>query len=144
MKWLEPNARKEMESALARFPKIDLVYAHNDPAAHGAYLAAAAAGREDEMIFIGVDALPQEGRAYVQQGILDVTFEYPTGGVEAIETARALLRGEDVPKRITLNSRFFTPENLASGGEWIHRAFELTGLEPTAAAAGAEEVEPAP
>ena len=46
MKWLEPNARKEMESALARFPKIDLVYAHNDPGAHGAYLAAKAAGRE--------------------------------------------------------------------------------------------------
>ncbi len=31
MKWLEPNARKEMESALARFPHIDLVYGHNDP-----------------------------------------------------------------------------------------------------------------
>ncbi|MEJ5239181.1 MAG: substrate-binding domain-containing protein, partial [Limisphaera sp.] len=31
MKWLEPEARKEMESALARFPRIDLVYAHNDP-----------------------------------------------------------------------------------------------------------------
>ena len=45
MKWLEPNARKEMESALARFPRIDLVYGHNDPAAHGAYLAAKAAGR---------------------------------------------------------------------------------------------------
>ena len=40
MKWLEPDARKEMESALARFDKIDLVYAHNDPGAHGAYLAA--------------------------------------------------------------------------------------------------------
>ena len=48
MKWLEPDARKEMESALARFDKIDLVYAHNDPGAHGAYLAAKAAGREKE------------------------------------------------------------------------------------------------
>ena len=49
MKWLEPNARKEMESALARFDKIDLVYAHNDPGAHGAYLAALASGREKDM-----------------------------------------------------------------------------------------------
>jgi ribose transport system substrate-binding protein len=40
MKWLEPDARKEMESALSRFDNIDLVYAHNDPGAHGAYLAA--------------------------------------------------------------------------------------------------------
>jgi len=36
MKWLEPDARKEMESALSRFDKIDLVYGHNDPGAHGA------------------------------------------------------------------------------------------------------------
>jgi ribose transport system substrate-binding protein len=62
MKWLEPEARKEMESALARFPQIDCVYAHNDPGAHGAYLAAKAAGREKEMLFVGIDALPHEGR----------------------------------------------------------------------------------
>ena len=41
-KWLEPDARREMESALARFDKIDIVYGHNDPSAHGAYLAAQA------------------------------------------------------------------------------------------------------
>ena len=46
MQWLEPNARKEMESALTREKKIDLVYAHNDPGAHGAYLAAKQASRE--------------------------------------------------------------------------------------------------
>ena len=40
MKWLEPEARREMESALAVYKQIDLVYAHNDPGAHGAYLAA--------------------------------------------------------------------------------------------------------
>src|ERR1017187_8776049 len=75
MKWLEPNARQEMESALSRFDTIDLVYAHNDPGAHGAYLAAKAAGREKAMKFVGIDSLPQEGVAYVQQGILDVTLD---------------------------------------------------------------------
>ena len=45
MAWLEPNARREMESALATRPQIDLVYGHNDPGAHGAYLAAKEAGR---------------------------------------------------------------------------------------------------
>ena len=85
MQWLEPNARREMESALARFPKIDLVYAHNDPGAHGAYLAAKQAGREKEMRFVGIDALPHEGVQYVAQGILDATFLYPTGGAEAID-----------------------------------------------------------
>src|SRR5437879_2746098 len=116
MKWLEPDARKEMESALSRFTKIDCVYAHNDPGAHGAYLAAQAAGRAKEMIFVGIDALPQEGLAYVKQGILDATFQYPTGGAEAIETALKILKGEPVPKTITLGSRVFDKENVAAGG----------------------------
>jgi ribose transport system substrate-binding protein len=117
MKWLEPNARQEMESALARFSKIDCVYAHNDPGAHGAYLAAKAAGREKEMSFVGIDALPQEGVAYVQQGILDATFQYPTGGAEAIETALKIVKGETVPKEITLGSRVFDKETVAQGGK---------------------------
>jgi len=117
MKWLEPNARKEMESALARFDKIDAVYAHNDPGAHGAYLAAKAVGREKEMLFVGIDALPQEGIAYVHQGILDATFQYPTGGAEAIDVALKILRGEEVPKKIVLGSRVFCAENVDQGGE---------------------------
>ncbi|MEP0821575.1 MAG: substrate-binding domain-containing protein [Ignavibacterium sp.] len=116
MKWLEPNARKEMESALARFSRIDAVYAHNDPAAHGAWLAARAAGREKEMLFVGVDGLPHEGQAYVRQGILAASFEYPTGGKEAVETVLRVLRGEKVPKEITLPSRVFTRENVEKGG----------------------------
>lgn len=117
MKWLEPDARKEMESALARFDKIDLVYAHNDPGAHGAYLAAQAAGRDKDMLFVGIDGLPQEGINYVQQGILSATFEYPTGGAEAVETAMKILHGQPVPKEIVLGSRLFTKENVANGGE---------------------------
>ncbi|HVL38713.1 MAG TPA: substrate-binding domain-containing protein [Fimbriimonadaceae bacterium] len=118
-KWLEPNARKEMESALSRVPKIDAVYAHNDPGAHGAYLAAQAAGRSEGVIFIGIDALPHEGIAYVEQGILAASFQYPTGGREAVETALKILKGEEVPKKIVLDSVFFTKDNLASGGEPI-------------------------
>ncbi len=117
MKWLEPNARDEMDSALARFDKIDLVYGHNDPGAHGAYLAAQAAGREKQMKFVGIDALPQEGVAYVKQGILDATFQYPTGGSEAIDTALKIFHGEQVPQEIVLGTRMFTKDNVEQGGE---------------------------
>jgi len=119
MKWLEPDSRKEMESALARFDKIDLVYAHNDPGAHGAYLAAQAAGREKNIIFVGIDALPQEGQAYVKQGILQASFEYPTGGKEAIELGLDILNGKKVEKEVTLSSRVFTKDNIDAGGEWL-------------------------
>jgi ribose transport system substrate-binding protein len=118
-KWLEPEARSEMESALAVQPRIDLVYGHNDPSAHGAYLAARAAGREGDILFIGIDGLPQEGQVYVRQGILAASFEYPTGGREAIEYALKILHGEAVPKQVTLKSRYFTKENVGRGGDWI-------------------------
>lgn len=116
MKWLEPDARKEMESALSRFDHIDLVYAHNDPGAHGAYLAAKAAGRGG-IAFVGIDALPQEGVAYVQQGILDATFRYPTGGAEAVETALKIFKNEPAPKAIVLGTRLFDKRNVAQGGQ---------------------------
>jgi ribose transport system substrate-binding protein len=119
MKWLEPGARKEMESALARFDKIDLVYAHNDPGAHGAFLAAQAAGREKNIIFVGIDALPQEGQAYVKQGIMQASFEYPTGGKEAIELGLDLLNGKKIEKEVTLSSRVFTKDNIDSGGQLL-------------------------
>ena len=119
MAWLGPKAREEMESALARFDTIDLVYGHNDPAAQGAWLAARAAGREKDMLFVGIDGLPQEGMVMVRDGVLDVCFEYPTGGDQAIKTALEILAGQDVPKAVVLSSRYFTADNLEGGGEWL-------------------------
>lgn len=117
--WLEPNARREMESALTTNDAIDLVYAHNDPAAHGAYLAAREAGRDQPMLFVGIDALPHEGLRYVREGILDATFLYPTGGAEAIAAAVRILSGQQVPRRIVLGTRLYTPENVERGGTAI-------------------------
>lgn len=120
MAWLEPNARREMASALATQSQIDLVYAHNDPGAHGAYLAAKEAGRDAGMKLIGIDGLPHEGVAYVRQGLLDATFLYPTGGKEAIDEAVLLLRGDKVTnKQRVLGTRIYTRENIAEGGQEI-------------------------
>jgi ribose transport system substrate-binding protein len=121
-KWLEPEAQKEMASALSRFPgakEIDAVYGHNDPSAHGAYTAAKneGKGREKTIKFIGIDALPHEGVRYVKEGILSATLQYPTGGELAIETALKILKGEKVPKKIALGTRLFTKENVENGGQ---------------------------
>jgi len=117
MEWLEPKARSEMESALATQSQIDLVYAHNDPGAHGAYLAARQAGRSAR--FVGIDALPHEGVRYVKEGILDATFLYPTGGPEAVALALRILAGETPPKNMVLGTRIYTRDNVARGGEEI-------------------------
>jgi ribose transport system substrate-binding protein len=95
------------------------VYAHNDPGAHGAWLAAKAAGREKDIVFVGIDGLPQEGQIYVKEGILTASFEYPTGGREAVENALKILQGGNVAKEIVLPSRVFTKENVDKGGAWL-------------------------
>jgi ribose transport system substrate-binding protein len=66
---------------------------------------------------VGIDGLPQEGQMYVKQGILSASFEYPTGGREAIETALQILGGKKVPREITLPSKVYTKENIDKGGE---------------------------
>ena len=113
--WLEPDAQREMKSALSQFPQIDAVYGHNDPSAHGAYLATKqeGRGREKTIKFIGIDSLPHEGVRYVKEGILTATFQYPTGGKEAIDKALQILRRDNV----TLGTRIFTKENVDMGGQ---------------------------
>lgn len=91
--WLREKGQAQMDALLKANPKIDVVYAHNDPMAEGAYLAAKAAGREKEMKFLGIDALPipSGGIKAVEQGRLSATFTYPTNGKEAITAAKKLL-----------------------------------------------------
>ena len=109
--WLREEAMTQMEAVLQAHQKIDLVYAHNDPMAIGAYLAAKAKGRDKEMKFIGIDGLPglDGGRQAVLDGKLAATFVYPTGGRAAVETADQILKHEVVPRRITLPSDRITP-----------------------------------
>lgn len=108
--WLREEAMTQMEAALSANPHIDLVYAHNDPMAVGAWLAAKAKGRDGEMRFIGIDGLPglDGGEQMVTDGKLAATFVYPTGGTEAVDMAVKLLNGESVPHRTTLPTRLIT------------------------------------
>lgn len=117
--WKQEKAMAEMRALLATTERIDLVFGHNDPAAYGGYLAAVEAGRDEQMKFVGIDALPDEGVDLVRRGVLDATFEYATGGAEAVQTAIRLLRGEKVEKVMWLPTRVFDAESVASGGRLV-------------------------
>lgn len=109
--WKQDQAYDIMSTALRNYEDIALVYGHNDPMAYGAYLAAKDVGREDEMIFLGVDGLPGEGVTWVANGELAATFLYPTPGAEGLRQALAYLSGEDVPKSVVMGTEAITPEN---------------------------------
>lgn len=110
--WKQDRGYSIMETALKAFGRVDLVYAHNDPMAYGAWLAAKDAGRERGIAFVGIDAIPEEGGMWVKKGYLTATFVYATPGAEAIRQAAAILRGEEVPKLTTLPTRAVTRENV--------------------------------
>ncbi|MBC7394467.1 ribose transport system substrate-binding protein [Variovorax sp. GrIS 2.14] len=109
--WKQDKAYEYMKTMLRRFPKIDVVYAQNDPMAYGAYLAAKDLGREKQIKFIGADALPQEGATWVLNGELAATFLYPTPGAEGIRQALKMLKGEKIPPSVILDTEGVFKDN---------------------------------
>ena len=112
--WKQAKAYDVMATALRNHEDIDLVYGHNDPMAYGAYLAAKDVGREKEIRFLGIDALPDEGVRWVANGELAATFLYATPGAEGLRQAVKFLGGEKVEKTITLPTMTVTKENAAA------------------------------
>jgi ribose transport system substrate-binding protein len=109
--WKQAEAYDVMATALRSHEDIDLVYGHNDPMAYGAYLAAKDVGREKEIKFLGIDALPDEGVRWVANGELAATFLYATPGAEGLRQAIKFLNGEKVEKTITLPTMTVTKDN---------------------------------
>ncbi len=109
--WKQDRAYDIMATALRTHEDITMVYGHNDPMAYGAYLAAKDAGREKDIIFIGVDALPGEGVTWVANGELTATFLYPTPGAEGLRQALKYLGGQEVEKFVVMGTEAVTAEN---------------------------------
>ena len=104
--WESGPAEVEMDSMLCRHPKIDAVYAHNDRIAPGAYRAAKKVGREKEMLFVGIDALPGKGNGLelVLDGVLNATFIYPTNGDKVMQLAMNILEKKPYPRETVMNT----------------------------------------
>jgi len=91
---------------LKNTPDINYVYAYNDVIAYQAYKAAKGEKAQNKIKFIGVDGVngPNGGIQLVQDGILESTILYPTGGSEAIKLALRIANKEIVPKNNKLNT----------------------------------------
>lgn len=124
-KWLKEEGTKVMQQWLASGEDIDLVYAHNDPMALGAYLAAAGAGQAEDMTFIGIDglAIPDGGIRAVQEGQLAGTFVYPTGAEEAADTITKIVAGEPFEAEQILPTTAVTSENAAD----VYEEYDFSG-----------------
>lgn len=111
--WNVDGARRIMETYLADGDRIDCVFGHNDAEAYGAWLAARAAGKERQMIFVGIDGLPgkNQGIDLVQRGCLDASYIYPTKGEMIVPLAMRILQHKPYSRMNYLPSCLVTPEN---------------------------------
>jgi ribose transport system substrate-binding protein len=114
--WKLDKGKEIAQDALQIHKDIDIIYAHNDPMAYGAYQAAREYGIEKNIKFLGIDGLPNEGCIWVREGILTATFLYPTPGEKGLEIALQILGGKKeikVGEQITLGTSTITSENIS-------------------------------
>ncbi len=113
--WQKAKAVPAAAAAFQANAKINVVYAHNDDSAEGAYIAAKNANLDlKKMLFLGIDGLPDKNGSIVSilQGRLGASFVYPNGAAEAIDWAsRILEKGEKPPKKITLGTDEINSQN---------------------------------
>ena len=103
--WLVDTARMEGRK-LEHAEQIDCVYAHDDMMAIAAreYFMAWDSIRGRDLRIIGVDAVAGAGLEAVEDGRINASFLYPTGGEQVIRTAMRIIQGEPVDKFIPLRT----------------------------------------
>lgn len=101
------------ENLLHVHSDIDAIYAYGGDAALGAVQAAEAAGRLDEIIIVGTGAAWDEIVA-IREGRLKGTVDFNAVGTgrDAIDTAIAILNGEDVPEWVRTEAKMVTADSL--------------------------------
>lgn len=104
--WSEEESYEKTLAFLSTHKHVDLIFAHNDRMASGAYKAANDLGIQDSILFVGIDALPGKngGIEKVLNKEMTATFIYPTGGDRIIQLALKILNEEKFEK----NNPLFT------------------------------------
>lgn len=109
--WMQDQAEDRMKEYLSIcHDPIDVIFAHNDAMAYGAFCAMQKL-RAGSAFCVGVDGQEGEkgGKAMVERGILSATVTCPTGGTQAIEYALRILHGvKDIPHSIILEPSLIT------------------------------------
>jgi len=112
--WQKNEAQDKIEAILKEDTDIDIIFAHSDYMALGAYYAKFGT-KANGVKIIGVDGLQGRdgGIELVKNGILQGTFTCETGGKEAVEYALKILnKKEEIPKKVILECNKINKESL--------------------------------
>jgi signal transduction histidine kinase/DNA-binding response OmpR family regulator/ABC-type xylose transport system substrate-binding protein len=111
--WERPSVLAQLPAVLRAHPEVDLIFAHNDRLALGAYQVCKELGRQRRVKIIGVDGLPgsRGGIQLVQDGVINATLLYSPGGEEAIRTAMRILQKQPFAKENILGTMVIDSTN---------------------------------
>lgn len=114
--WSPGLVLQQLPALLRTHPDVDLIFAHNDPMARAAHQVLQQLGAEKRVRIIGVDGLPGPGNGLqlVEDGALNATLLYPTGGEEAIRTALRILHHEPYAKENVLGTMVVDSTNVGT------------------------------
>lgn len=95
-------------------PEINIIFAHNDFLAESAFRWTKDVGRRaEDLFFVGIDGIPGLGQGIqaVEDGVLDASLLYPTGGSEAIQLALSVLNNLPFEKDNVLQTIVINRDN---------------------------------
>ncbi|QNH62842.1 substrate-binding domain-containing protein [Hymenobacter sediminicola] len=112
--WERPSVLERLPAVLRAHPEVDLIFAHNDRIALGAYQVCKQLRLANRVRIVGVDGMPgpHGGIQLVQDGILKATLLYPPGGEEAIRMAMRILRKQPYDKENILGTMVIDSTNV--------------------------------
>lgn len=112
--WDQEKGLKAAEDILQAHPEVDAILGSNDLMALGAVQAVKGAGKSDDIIVVGDDAIPS-ALASLRAGDLNATIDGNTDlvGYEAVMAAyRHVTQGEDLADWIKVESSIMTAEDV--------------------------------
>ncbi|MDX1604712.1 MAG: sugar ABC transporter substrate-binding protein [Candidatus Competibacterales bacterium] len=111
--WNREKAQKVMEAFLVKYDDIDGVYAGDDNMGVGALNAAKAAGRAEDITFVGATNFAVGYEAMANGEYWGSIYQSPVDDAEAaLQTALDVLKGEDVPFLNYFDTPKITQENM--------------------------------
>ncbi|MGM0594487.1 MAG: substrate-binding domain-containing protein [Pseudomonadota bacterium] len=110
--FLRNDAIKAVEEVLREGIDFNAIYAQSDSMASGARIALRQNGYDlTQLVTVGIDYI-SEAREAIRRGEQAASFTYPTCAAEAEEAVLKIIRGEALPKRISVPSTRVTLDNI--------------------------------
>jgi ABC-type sugar transport system substrate-binding protein len=112
--WKRDQAMNLTEDWMQRFPELDVIITQNDDMAMGTLIAVESAGKLDDIIVVGIDAIPDALQAVADGKLSCTVFQDSKGqGAKAVETAVRLAKGESLPKEVMIPFQLVTIDNVS-------------------------------